>query len=166
MIATSYALALAAVVGFGGGWLVNGYRLDAEIADLKADHASVVAAETGKTLRAQKDLQAEKDGRQAQIDAVELTAQQTLGAANAETIRLRTCIANGTCGLRVNTIRAACASDVPGTGPAVSVDVDTGTRLTADAEQAYFTLRDAIPRIQSKLAACQASYAVGNPQAQ
>jgi hypothetical protein len=47
-------LALALFIGFGGGWTANGWRLGAEISDIKADHAQQKAKAAGETVTTMK----------------------------------------------------------------------------------------------------------------
>jgi hypothetical protein len=120
---------LLLVLAFAAGWVVKGWQ--------------VGAADT-KQLEAQNRAMVRAVERGIESDA---EAQTQLEKANAETNRLRACIRNGTCGLRVNVLPSAC--------PGAAVDSGTGARLTPDAEQAYYSLRDGLAKLQGKLQACQ-----------
>ncbi|MES2787661.1 MAG: hypothetical protein V4684_19500 [Pseudomonadota bacterium] len=47
-------LAVASVVGFGGGWTANGWRLGAELSDIKTVHAQQVAKAAGEAVTTMK----------------------------------------------------------------------------------------------------------------
>jgi len=42
--------AVAAVLAFGAGWIINGWRLGADLADLRAQHAQAQATQAGATV--------------------------------------------------------------------------------------------------------------------
>lgn len=132
--------AIAAAVGFAGGWAVNGWRHDSmEVEAIKEAQDAKDAA------IAERDKLAKK-----LADADD--AQRTkLKEANDETNRLRDCLRTGTCGLRV---KATCKSK-PATNTGASVDSGTGAELDPDAGSAYFALRDGINQVTAQLAACQ-----------
>lgn len=137
---------LLAVLGFGAGWTSNGWRLDAaRQRDVAAERTATLAA-----VRAADDEREAWATRQAAIDE---TNSRALREAKDETSKLRDCVAAGTCGLR---IAATCRrADLPGTPAGGGVDTGASPRLTADAEQAYFALRDGIVTVRAQLAACQ-----------
>lgn len=142
---TLAVVAAGLVVSFGGGFTVSNWRASGQLAALKADHAQALAANIATTLAAQKKLDI-------RIGAIDTKETEALRVANAETDRLRTCIADGTCGLR---IRAQCpATSVPRPGGA-RVGAGAGPELATDARQDYFTLRAAMTATERKLSACQ-----------
>lgn len=166
MINKLYIYAAAAAITFGAGWAVNGWRMGSKLDAFKAEQSQAVAAANASALALQKTLDNERDGKALELAAIDGKYTGQLKEATDETNRLQRCISNGTCGLRVNTIRAACPSAVPGAPAAVSVDIGAGTELAPAARQDYFSLRTGINRQAAKLAACQESLSVNTRPAQ
>ncbi|MFS1583493.1 MAG: lysis protein [Candidatus Arsenophonus phytopathogenicus] len=112
------------------------YRAESSLWQMKAEHARQQAEKTEhhiQTQRIQLDQLAEMDKKHYQ----ELThARQTIEA-------LRLDVARGFKRLRVN---ATC----PKESGAAGVDDGTAPRLTADAEQAYYTLREQIATVTAQ----------------
>lgn len=125
-----YASLIALALSFGGGWMVNGWRLNAQ-------HQTEKLAAAKATLRLTDGLAATNDENLAKLEK-----------SQNETTRLRDCLRTGTCGLRVHTI-------CPTATPSASVDTGEGAELAEPARRAYFALRDAIDKHQAQLSACQ-----------
>lgn len=166
MINKLYIYAAAAAITFGAGWTANGWRMGSKLDALKAAQSQAVAAANASALALQKTLDNERDGKALELAAIDANYTKQLGEANHETNRLQRCIDNGTCGLRVNTVRTACPSAVPGTPATGRVDSGAGSELAADARQDYFSLRAGVIRQHAKLAACQESLRVNTRPAQ
>ena len=150
------AIAGAVVAGaFAAGAVVSNWRSDKQIAELKAEYARQVSAAASDTLTVQRALNHARDAQAKREAAIDTDQTEKLRLANAETDRLRTCIADGTCGLRIRTACPATPSDVPRATPGARVDSGAGTELAPDARQYYFALRGAIAASERKLAACQ-----------
>lgn len=153
-IATIVAvLALA----FGAGWISQGWRADKALSSLQAEHALEVAEAESATRVAQQLLDEERDKWNDERSRIDYEQTAKLKVAEDETNRLRDCIANGTCGLRINAKCPTPATDVPEAGAPGRMDHGTGPELTADARQNYFALRDGIAKVVAQLAACQGS---------
>lgn len=125
-----YASIIALALSFGGGWMANGWRLNAQ-------HQAEKLATAKATLRLTDGLSATNDDNLAKLEK-----------SQNETNRLRDCLRTGTCGLR---IYAAC----PTTTSSAGVDTGEGAELAEPARRAYFALRDAIDKHQAQLSACQ-----------
>lgn len=138
-----WALWLALIGGFSGGWAANGWRLEAQYADA----ASKVAKEAKDALTA---AMTERDELAKKLTETNDAALAELQGAQNETNRLRDCLRAGTCGLRV----AAKCPEGSGT-PGASVDINAGAELAESARQSYFALRDGIDRASAQLSACQ-----------
>lgn len=150
------AAGAALLAAFGAGWAVNGWRVGAEVDRLKSEHAASVATANRSALVLQQRLDAERDRQAAELAAIDAAGQARLRSAQDENDRLQRCIADGTCGLRVNVTRGACpAGTVPGAAPTSSVDSGAGAELTPDARRNYFALRNGLGRVHAKLDACQ-----------
>lgn len=161
-----YVYAAAIAITFGAGWTANGWRMGSKLDAFKAQQSEAVAAANASALALQKTLDNERDGKAKELAAIDGKYTGQLKEANDETNRLQRCIDNGTCGLRINTIRTACPSAVPGTSAAASVDSGAGTELAPAARQDYFSLRSGLNRQRAKLAACQESLSVNTRPAQ
>ncbi|ACR15068.1 Rz-like phage lysis protein [Burkholderia phage BcepIL02] len=138
------ALAVAALL-FGAGWMVRGWRADAEVSALKADHAlEAKRLSDAATEASEKARQIESDWQQS---VAELDRQHTkeMQDAKQENERLRAAVDAGAVQLRVRAkCPAAPARDVRGAAAAPGVDDDGTVELDAGARQHYFALRDGI----------------------
>lgn len=130
----------AILASFACGWMVNGWRMDAEALEA-AEHAA----------EALRERTAERDALAASLRASNDQHAAKLKGAQDETNRLRDCLRSGTCGLRIG---ARCPA--PETPAATGVDSGAGAVLDRAAESAYFALRDGIDRASAQLEACQA----------
>lgn len=151
-------LAIAAgalAVAFGAGWAVNGWRVGTQVADLKASHAEVVKIAAQAAAKQLTDAYAQRDAKQDELNRIAADGLASLKKANDETERLRRCVADGSCGLR---IRATCPANplgVPSAADGGSVGAGAGAVLTSDAGQDYFALRANIARTEETLMTCQ-----------
>lgn len=152
-----YLVAGALAVAFGAGWAGNGWRLGGRLENLKAEHSEAVATAARTALNAQRALDDKRDALAATLAGIDSAESLRLKAANDETNRLRACIADGTCGLRLAATCPAASAVVPGAAPGGRVDTGAGAQLTPAAQRDYFALRDGIARAQAKLTACQAA---------
>lgn len=151
-------MTLALAVSFGAGWLGNGWRYDAQLQKIRADQAQALNTANSAVVQTQKRLDAERDEHASELAQLDAAGTSNLRKMHEENTRLRTCIDRGTCGLRVNVVRRACsAGDLPGAAETSRVDSGDGAELSPDARQAYFALREALGRVEIKLAACQSS---------
>lgn len=143
-IALAGALLAAA---FGAGWAVNGWRLD----------STYEAERTEALAESRRQLQAainERDALAVKLnDANDAHLKQFQEAQN-ETTRLRDATATGAVRLRV-AAKCSAVAELPQAASSARVDDGAGAELAAPARQAYFTLRDGINAVESKLSACQ-----------
>lgn len=124
---------LAAIVALGALLTLALWRADHLSAELEqADRAVVQSEARVKSLRTTLNLQRELAADQAVTETNYLTEVKD---AQDEAERLRRCLADGSCGLRVN---ATCPSVRVDRAAAAAGEPDAGTpRLTAAAERAY-----------------------------
>lgn len=148
-------LAGAAVLGFGAGWGVNGWRLGAQMSEQASQHAQAVTRsfEAGKVEQAR--LQALKDAQTAAVSVIDVDELAKLRKAQDENKTLRARVASGAVGLRVAASCPPSRGDLPPPGPAAGVDSEPGPVLSPAAGQDYFALRDNITLTERTLAACQ-----------
>lgn len=156
MIDIRIIIAGVALAGaFGAGWYVADLRGDSALATLRSKHSDALAANTATTLAAQRALDGKRDQLAQTIAKIDHDESQALKKANDETERLRRCIADGTCGLRVRAVCPKSAAIVPGAAASAGVGDGAGTGLDRVAEQDYFNLRSAIITKERQLSACQ-----------
>lgn len=129
------AYAGVGLVIFLSGWTINGWRWEAEHTAYKV-----------KIKKAQDKIAKE---RKEAIDEADSLYNELEDKRN-ENSRLRADVASGRARLRIN---ATCTTS--GEGGSTGVDQTASPRLTPDAEQAYFDLRDGIIFQRKQLEACQ-----------
>jgi prophage endopeptidase len=148
-------IAGALAAAFGTGWAVNGWRLGDKVSKLEATHATTVADSMREGLREFSRVVAERDAKQAQLNRIAADGLAAIAKAKNETDRLRRCLADGTCGLR---IRATCpppAPDVPGAPGGGGVATAPAPFLDPAAGPDYLALRENITLTEATLATCQ-----------
>lgn len=147
-------------IAIGGALLAVGMCVGSlwgasEVSDLKAKHAEQNALQ-GELMRSkQQELDAERERNIQRIAAIDKEQTEQLRIEHAEINRLRTCIANGTCGLRIVGAKCPAATGVPQTGARAGVGTGAGPTVDAVVGQNYFALREAIAATERKLTACQ-----------
>ena len=134
---------LCAIGLFAAGWLVQGWRLSAQISGLKTTHAETLRDISEKTLAAQAALNKYNLTNTKALAQLDEQKTQEVTNAKLETARLRRCIAAGTCGVRLNSTASAASSRGAADASASSVDNGT-TPLDAALQQRILDLRDAI----------------------
>lgn len=145
----------AVVVGFGGGWAVNGWRLGTKVESLKAEHLQTVAdAATAAGLQLAEATR-ERDALAATLSGIDVAGMAELKRTKNENETLRSRVASGAVGLRV-------AATCPAVNPAAAgkteggrLDSGTAPVLDAAAESTYFALRQGITDTEATLTACQ-----------
>lgn len=152
-----YAYAVVAAALFGAGFAVNGWRLGATVADLKAQHSKTVADAATAAGKQLAKVTAERDALAGQLSTIdtEMTALQK-GKKDAEE-KLRLAVRSGAVGLRVAATCPAVNAAPTGTAQGIGLDSGTAPVLNPAAEQDYFALRQNIIDGESKLTACQRS---------
>lgn len=146
---------LLVALGVAAGWTINGWRLEAALADVKSEHALAVADSRGRTIAAQKKADAEQQLLAGLLSAIDTQYHADLTEKQHENDLLRADVAAGR---RVVRIAATCpsgAADVPQAATSGRVDPGAGAVLDAEAGQAVLDLRAASIRVDRKLAACQ-----------
>lgn len=148
MIDTRLALAAGALVAaFAGGWVINGWRIDAKV-NAKAAQA-LKEAQDGRTL-----AEGERDALAARLRASDDLHAAKLKEAQDETNSLRDRVSAGPVRLLV-AAKCPAAPLLPEASPAPGVDSGTRAELDPEARSAYFALRDGIDAAEGKLRACQ-----------
>lgn len=145
-IKTLTALALLAIA-FAGGWLVQGWRMSSQIADLKLEHSeqALAMADAAKQIGIKAN---------AAISEADQRAWKGLENDKAELRRLRGCVADGTCGVRLITKYVPTDSGGSDSSPG-SVGHDT-IEIAPDVQRRVLDLREAIDQDRRKIEYLQA----------
>lgn len=149
---------LLAGLCFGTGWKVKGVMDGAELADVKAQHAQLVADATARTLAAQKKADAEHQLLADHLAADSSDRFKELNRREREIDTLRPAVADGSRVVRV--ADATCPGgpgDVSKAASGGRVDPAAGAVLSAAAGQTVLDLRASITGTEHQLAACQAT---------
>jgi len=156
----NWAKAGLLLVCFGLGWLVNGWRLSAELADVQSSHSRAIARAAAETLTAQQERDALADEKRQRLAGIGTEAAKQ-GVQNAnENERVNTCLRDGSCVLRIRAQCPPAASNVPSARPGGGVDTPAPAVLAPETGQAYTALRAGILETERVLRACQASLGV------
>ncbi|WP_313571430.1 lysis system i-spanin subunit Rz [Comamonas terrigena] len=143
--------ALVLAGAFAAGWVAQGWRADAALAQLRQDHAGVLADIATKTRAAADAVRAYERQAGLALAAADKKSTEDLNNAKAETQRLRDCVRAGTCGVRIVTRYV----DQPGgAGPADAAAGGVGDdaiTLDAGVSERVLDLRDAIAEDAAKL---------------
>ncbi|MBD9530461.1 lysis protein [Comamonas sp. CMM01] len=143
--------ALALAGAFAAGWVVQGWRADAALAQLRQDHAGVLA-DIAAEMRAAADAVRAYEQRIAQaMAAVDKKSTEDLNNAKAETQRLRDCVRAGTCGVRIVTRYVDQPSGAGSKDAAAGGLGDDAITLDAGVSERVLDLRDAIAEDAAKL---------------
>ena len=135
-------IALGAALAFGAGWLVNGWRLDGQ-------HAAELAQRDRQALAVAEQVMAIGRAANAAISTADAKAWKGLEDDKKELRRLRGCVADGTCGVRLITkyVPTSGGTVAPGSG---SVGHDT-VELDPDVQRRVLDHREAIGEDARKL---------------
>lgn len=149
--------AAAVLVGITIGATVNGWRLNAALAEQKAQHAAQSTAIARAVSAAATDAIERQRQTQADLALIDQQLTQELTIARAETDTLRAAVAAGQRQLRIQaTCPTTATTSVRAATTATSVDDAAGAELTGNAEQHYWRLRDQITLVTNQVAGLQA----------
>jgi hypothetical protein len=136
------------------GWVAQGWRLNAEIADLKAGHANAIASINAESAKALADMTADRDAKARTILAADLDRAKQAQANAIEKAQLLSDLAAAR--KRVY-VRAVCPAASQAAGPADSarVDVPTAAELDPALRPIAADVRYGIIELESELSACK-----------
>ena len=152
---TAYAKTLIAAallaLGLAVGWTAQGWRKNAELAELRQERATElrqIAEKTAATVTAVRV--AEKAANDA-ISAADKKSTERIAKNDEETSRLRECVRLGTCGVRIVTrvVRESTGSGAPDSS--ASSLGDAAVELNPDAGQRVLDLRASVQLDAEKL---------------
>jgi hypothetical protein len=135
-------IALGAALAFGAGWQVNGWRLDGQ-------HAAELAQRDQQALAVAEQVMAIGRAANAAISTADAKAWKGLEDDKKELRRLRGCVADGTCGVRLiaKYVPADSGAGDPGAG---SVGHDT-IEIDPDVQRRVLDHREAIGEDAAKI---------------
>ena len=147
------AALLAGALAFAGAWQIQAWRMGEQLAGAKPSHAQPMQAIADKTAKASEAVRKYEAGVADQLADKDVQHYKELTHAQSETARMRSCVAAGTCGVRIITRSAACAAggDVPQDAGAGGVG-DGAVALDDAAANRVLDLRESVQADAAKLA--------------
>jgi len=153
------AISLAGLVG---GWTLHAWRTDSQmqakettIAKIRQRHAEQLGEQATAAREVARLVQRATDLNQAALAAVDTKLSGERDAEKLEADRLRKCVGNGTCGVRIVTKRAACAAGASDSAGRLDADAgsvgDATIPLGEDTGIAVLDLRDSVKEDARKL---------------
>ena len=142
---------LACFCLFATGWAVNGWRKDADLADVKRLHAEVLAGIARKTTDAVTAVRKLEQAANAAISTADKSATERIAKNDQENSRLRECVRLGTCGVRIVT---RVVRESGSAGPADSSASSLGNaavELDREAASRVLDLRESVQLDTEKL---------------
>jgi hypothetical protein len=143
--------ALLLAGAFAAGWTAQGWRSDAALAQLRLDHADVLAAIAIKTRAAADAVRAYERQAGLALAAADKKSTEDLNNAKAETQRLRDCVRAATCGVRIVTRYVNQPGGAEPSNAAAGGVGDDAITLDAGVSERVLDLRDAIAEDSAKL---------------
>ena len=152
---TTYAKAIIAAIlfalGLATGWAVNGWRKDADLADVKRQHAEVLAGIAQKTTDAVTAVRKLEQAANSAISTADKSATERIAKNEEETSRLRECVRLGTCGVRIVT-RVVRESNGGGSADSSASNMgDAAIELDREAASRVLDLRESVQLDAEKL---------------
>lgn len=159
---TILAAAAIALAGLAGGWTLHAWRTDSQlqakdttIAQIRQRHAEQLGEQATAARNVQRLVQRATDLNQVALAAVDTKLSGERDAEKLETDRLRKCVGNGTCGVRIVTKRAACAAGASDSGGRLDAGAgsvgDAAIALDGDTGLAVLDLRASVKEDAAKL---------------
>ena len=142
---------LACFCLFATGWAVNGWRTGADLADVKRQHAEVLAGIARKTTDAVTAVRKLEQAANSAISTADKSATERIAKNDQENSRLRACVAAGTCGVRIVT-RVVRESTGGGAADSSASSLgDAAVELDREAASRVLDLRESIQLDAEKL---------------
>ncbi len=144
------AVALFAL-GLAVGWGVQGWRSEARIQSLRADHAKVLADISAATEKTRQAVQRAADAANAAINEADRAATERIARNDEENSRLRACVRAGTCGVRIVTRYVRDSSSDGAADSTTSTVGDAAVELDQAAGLRVLDLRESVQLDAEKL---------------
>lgn len=136
---------------FAAGWTAQGWRKDARIQSLRADHAKVLADIATATEKTQRAVRQYEQAANSAISTADKTATERIAKNEEETSRLRECVRLGTCGVRIVTRVVREPGGSGAADPSASSLGDAAVELDQDVQQRVLDLRESVQLDAEKL---------------
>lgn len=143
---------IAAAIAAVAAWIAQDWRHDAQLSQLRAQHAETLRTIADKTATAAQAVRRAEQAITTHLAAADAHHHQELSNARQETDRLRACVRAGTCGVRIITAAPSPAACTGAADAAASSVGDGAVTLDADAAARVLDLRESIESDQVKLA--------------
>ena len=138
-------------LGLAVGWGVQGWRSEARIQSLRADHAKVLKDIAAKVEKARQAVQRAADAANTAINEADKAATERIAKNEEETDRLRACVAAGTCGVRIKTVYVREPGGGESTDSGSGTVGDAGVELDQATGLRVFDLRKSVKLDAEKL---------------
>ena len=142
---------LACFCLFATGWAVNGWRKDADLADVKRQHAEVLAGIARKTTDTVTAVRKLEQTANYAISTADKSATERIAKNEEETSRLRECVRLGTCGVRIVTRVVREPTSGGATDSSASSVGDAAVELDREAASRVLDLRESVQLDAEKL---------------
>ena len=153
---TTYAKAIIAAVlfalGLATGWAVNGWRTGADLADVKRQHAEVLAGIARKTTDAVTAVRKLEQAANSAISTADKSATERIAKNDQENRSLRACVRLGTCGVRIVTRVVREPTGGGAADSSASSLGDAAVELDREAASRVLDLRESVQADAAKLA--------------
>ncbi|MBV7418436.1 lysis system i-spanin subunit Rz [Comamonas sp. CMM03] len=136
---------------FASGWVAQGWRSDAALAQLRQGHVGVLADIATKTRAAADAVRAYERQAGLALASADKKSTEDLKNAKAETQRMRDCVRAGTCGVRIVTRYVDQPSGAGGADAGAGGVGNDAITLDAGVSERVLDLRDAIAEDAAKL---------------
>ena len=146
-----YIRLLVGIALFATGWSVNGWRKDADLADVKRQHAEVLAGIAQKTTDTVTAVRKLEQAANSAISTADKSATERIAKNDQENSRLRACVAAGTCGVRIVTRVVRESTGGGATDSSASSVGDAAVELDREAASRVLDLRESVQLDAEKL---------------
>ncbi len=151
----SLLAALVLAGAFAAGWVVQGWRADAALVQLRQAHATVLVEIAAKTQAAAEAVRTYERQAALALAAADKKGTEELSNAKAETQRMRDCVRAGTCGVRIVTRYVDQPSGAGRPDAAAGGVGDDAITLDAGVSERVLDLQDAVAEDAAKIAYLQ-----------
>lgn len=151
MTAKALIAAILFALGLATGWTINGWRKDADLADVKRQHAEVFAGIARKATDTVAAVRALEQAANAAISTADKSATERISKNEEETNRLRECVRLGTCGVRIVTRYVREPGSSGAADSTTSTVGDAAVELDQEAGSRVLDLRESVRLDAEKL---------------
>lgn len=149
------AVAVVAFLLAGAGWMARGWQADADIWQLKEEHARDLKAISDKATEAAETARQQEENWQAKVAELDRKHSEEMQNAKQENDRLRAAVDDGAVRLRVRASCPASSGNMPNSTAAAGKPDGASVELDASARPDYFALRSGIEADREKIIGLQ-----------